>query len=1006
MNQNQGPRKKSVQAFFATTKGKWVIISLFVFLSIVLVLSLLLIFLPSPQTPHITDSDQEQKDTIPMKPVVSGDEMRGVYIASVHNINFPSRPGLSEAELKRELDEIVSLSAEIGFDTIYFQVRPTADALYCSDVFPSSRFLVSQEGDALSFDVLQYLIEQAAQCQIKVVAWVNPYRITNSSASSQEEALASLSELNPAKIHPEWTVFYQGKLYFDPALPQVRELILKGIEELCCYDIEGILYDDYFYPYPSGNVPFDDESSYQQYGNQMNRSDFRRHNINLLVENTYRRIKAINPDMTFGVSPSGIWQNASSDPRGSQTLGLEAYSAVYADALTWIEGGYIDYISPQIYWERGHQAADFSTLTRWWSAQVDGTDVKLYISHASYKVSDFPLGAEEIVAQIRYARAFMGSCGNIQYGFADIKSNTSGIKDALTSLYQEPFWEENTNYEIEGVSFSRVYNSMRTTANAQFISCASDPNYPVYLENTKVGRTKSGFFSYCMPLQTGNNTLSFIQNNKSYALSIKRISQENTAVPFEISSITPSQNGVIVLSGFKLDVTAEAPSGSRVTVTLHGETFPLRAVPNATSDSQTSLYCASITVPDFPGNGEEIAIGALIFTCERQGVTAVKNGPEVSVLPRDKILVATVNRDNVPLKKTPYSSFYEDPTPSSVGMQDRIIGCQDGYYRLRFGAFIAMSDVTVSEGNDFSSSLVSIYSEADEINSSLYITSNGKPPINVTIVEDTVSVIFYSSYSSCYGEIALSETDHLFESCRVHSNAAKNTVTINLILHSKQNFYGFDIEYDPNGIRVAFRQPQSLNDGALPLTGKTVVIDAGHGGNDFGALGFIRGYDEKELNLKIALALEQILREKGATVILSRSVDETVSLTDRMQLLHSCQPDFSISIHHNSVHESSDANQSGGTLGLYWASSGLSLAERVTSAVSDSIGTMEVGVRSQELALCRNHRFPQALIEVSFICNPSEYHFAITERYSDHVATGIWQGIEDWYRQQMDYCNF
>ena len=506
MNQNQGPSKKSFQAFFATAKGKCIIFSLVVFLSIVLVLSFLLIVLPFPKTPNIINSGEEQKDTAPVNPVVSGDEMRGVYIASVHNINFPSRPGLSEEELKKELDEIVSLSAEIGFDTIYFQVRPTADALYCSEVFPSSRFLVSQEGDPLSFDVLQYLIEQAAQYQIKVVAWVNPYRITNSSASGQEEALLSLSESNPAKLHPEWTVFYEGKLYFDPALPQVRELILKGIEELCRYDIEGILYDDYFYPYPSANVPFDDESSYQQYGNQMSRSDFRRYNVNLLVENTYRRIKEINPDMTFGVSPSGIWQNAASDPRGSQTRGLEAYSAVYADALAWIEGGYIDYISPQIYWERGHQVADFSTLVRWWSAQVDGTDVKLYISHAAYKVSDFPLGAEEIVAQIRYARAYMGSYGNIQYGFADIKANTEGIKDALTNLYQEPFLEENTNHAIEGLSFSRVYDSMRTTANAQFISCASDPNYPVYLQNTKVGRTKSGFFSYLMPLDLQQNT--------------------------------------------------------------------------------------------------------------------------------------------------------------------------------------------------------------------------------------------------------------------------------------------------------------------------------------------------------------------------------------------------------------------------------------------------------------------------------------------------------------------
>ncbi|MBR2635215.1 MAG: family 10 glycosylhydrolase [Clostridia bacterium] len=364
-------------------------------------------------------------------------EVRGVYIASVHNINFPTRSGLSSDQLQAELDAILDHCHRIGFNTLYFQVRPTGDALYASRIFPVSRYLAAAEGGALPLDPLAYLVEKATFLGIDVVAWVNPYRITSSSFPSKEAALASLSEKNPAKQHPDWTVFYGGRLYYNPALPSVSDLIAAGLREICeGYGVKGILYDDYFYPYPVSGESFGDDKAFSDLAPQgMSREDWRRENVNRMVKQSYDTVKSVSQRLSFGVSPFGIWKNASSDPEGSATRGLEAYHSLYCDALAWIRGGYVDYIAPQIYWETGYSAASFDVLVRWWSDRVDGTGVKLFVSHAAYKVEGFALGSKEITDQITLARSYRGFGGSIQYGYAAILANTRNLAGDLQDFY-------------------------------------------------------------------------------------------------------------------------------------------------------------------------------------------------------------------------------------------------------------------------------------------------------------------------------------------------------------------------------------------------------------------------------------------------------------------------------------------------------------------------------------------------------------------------------------------
>ncbi|MBQ3075566.1 MAG: family 10 glycosylhydrolase, partial [Clostridia bacterium] len=257
-----------------------------------------------------TEEKTEEKVTKEKPGVVAiDDEIRGVYIASVSNINFPSRSGLSEEALREELDAIVENSRRIGFDTVYFQARPSGDALYDSALFPTSRYLSGTEGKEIGFDPLAYLIRRASEYDMEVVAWVNPYRVTAFKADSKEKALEKLSNENFAKLHPEHTVFYGGKLYYDPASEEVRKLIADGVREICeGYDVAGILFDDYFYPYPVDKEIFDDARSYEASNTALSLEDWRRENVNKMVKATYDTVKSVSSELTFGISPFGIWK--------------------------------------------------------------------------------------------------------------------------------------------------------------------------------------------------------------------------------------------------------------------------------------------------------------------------------------------------------------------------------------------------------------------------------------------------------------------------------------------------------------------------------------------------------------------------------------------------------------------------------------------------------------------------------------------------------------------------
>ncbi len=366
----------------------------------------------------------------------AGEELRGVWVSSVINLDYPKAPTTSAAELRKQADAILDGAAACGFNAVFLQVRPCADALYQSEIFPWSIYLTGQQGVApnSAFDPLAYWVEGAHQRGMELHAWINPYRITKTAAEWDKLAADS-----PAKKHPEWTVVYKDNYYFNPALAEVRQLVIDGaVEMVQKYAIDGVHMDDYFYP----GTDFDDAKEFAaQGGGYADISDWRRHNVDLLVQGLDEALHKARADVEFGISPAGIWASNTLNPAGSATTSTySSYYNMYADSRGWVKAGWLDYIAPQIYWEAGHKTADFTALLDWWAGVVSGTDVKLYIGLADYKTleakaADSPwYDGAEITRQIAACGAKAGVSGTIHFRYGSI-SGSPALQRVIKQAY-------------------------------------------------------------------------------------------------------------------------------------------------------------------------------------------------------------------------------------------------------------------------------------------------------------------------------------------------------------------------------------------------------------------------------------------------------------------------------------------------------------------------------------------------------------------------------------------
>lgn len=316
-------------------------------------------------------------------------ELRGVWVSTVANIDYPSRQTTNSETLKSEMIEILDNCKSMGFNAVFLQVRPCGDAFYNSSVFPWSKYLTGTQGVAPDngFDPLRFAVEEAHNRGIQLHAWINPYRITNSSSDNNKLASNNPAILNPGLVLTD----SNGKMYYNPGDSASIDLIVNGAVEIVeNYDVDGIHMDDYFYP----DASFNDDTTYSFYKDEYpNKADWRRANVNKLVQTLDERLHSVKPSIQFGISPRGIWANKDEMAEGSDTRGGGSYSTIYADSRAWVKNGWVDYIMPQIYWNIGYEIADYTVLCNWWSDVVSDTDVRLYIGEGAYRTTSSTLPA-------------------------------------------------------------------------------------------------------------------------------------------------------------------------------------------------------------------------------------------------------------------------------------------------------------------------------------------------------------------------------------------------------------------------------------------------------------------------------------------------------------------------------------------------------------------------------------------------------------------------------------
>ncbi|MFJ4817087.1 glycoside hydrolase family 10 protein [Streptomyces sp. NPDC088801] len=312
-------------------------------------------------------------------------EMRGVWIATVANRDWPSKAGLTASQQRAELLTHLDTAVRNRLNTVFFQVRPTADALWPSPYEPWSQYLTGTQGKDPGWDPLGTAVEEAHARGLRLHAWFNPYRVATHADPTR------LAASHPARENPDWVVTYGGKLFYDPGLPEVRAFVEDAmLDAVAKYPVDGVHFDDYFYPYPVAGQSFDDDAAYDEHGGGFpDRAAWRRDNIDRLVRETADRIKEVRPDARFGISPFGVWRNAATDPLGSDTrAGVETYDDLHADTRKWVREGWIDYIVPQLYWNIGFAAADYAKLVPWWAEVANGSPTQLYVGEALYKAGD------------------------------------------------------------------------------------------------------------------------------------------------------------------------------------------------------------------------------------------------------------------------------------------------------------------------------------------------------------------------------------------------------------------------------------------------------------------------------------------------------------------------------------------------------------------------------------------------------------------------------------------
>jgi len=361
-------------------------------------------------------------------------EFRGVWIATVDNIDWPAKGEYNSEKQKADFIRILDMHKKNGMNAVIVQVRPSADAFYPSPYEPWSQWLTGTQGKppVPYYDPLQFMIEETHKRGMEFHAWLNPYR-ANFNINN-----ASIAPNHITRTHPEWFLTYGDKKYFDPANKKAQQFVINVVRDIVKrYNIDAIHMDDYFYPYRITGKEFPDDVSYKNSGSRLNKEDWRRSNVDSIILALSKAIKQEKKLCRFGISPFSVWRNNDKDPEGSDSKASQTnYDDLYADILLWLKKGWIDYVAPQLYLEIGHDKVAYEKLLDWWSRHSYGRHV--YIGHGIYRAGGKEAGwnnPSQIPNQIKLLRRYPNIQGSIYFSSKTFERNPNGWNDSLRNNY-------------------------------------------------------------------------------------------------------------------------------------------------------------------------------------------------------------------------------------------------------------------------------------------------------------------------------------------------------------------------------------------------------------------------------------------------------------------------------------------------------------------------------------------------------------------------------------------
>ena len=902
----------------------------------------------NPVEPEIPDVPEEPEiENVVEGPIVfrAPDRMMAITLAA--GIDYYTESTMSTEDIQKSIDKAIADAKELSANTVFLETSFGDSVIYSSEDMPQAK---------TSIDMLGYASQKAKNEGLFV------YVVFDVLKSNNDGKAEVSSVLNNEQI----------------------SAIGRNAKALAKYDIDGIMLNTY--TVESEGTAYSD---YMKYGSGMGFENYLRSNVEAAVTAAYKAVKKENPGIAVGLAVDSVWANSVTLEEGSSTeASYESFVDGFANTKKFVDEGLADFVAVKSLYSTASKNAKFINYMEWWNNVVPD-ETPLYIFQYATKACTDERGWDdpsELSDQVIAAEKLSGFKGSVFDSLAALQKNPKQSTDALIQYLTENIDPSFLLTQLELTRPSKLtYSTYDTVA---VFAGASDVNFDLTMNGTKVKRDSNGAFMLTIELEPGLNTFKFEHKEKTVTYNITR----NIMV---LKEVTPLGN-VTVGGGMSITVTALAYEGSVVTATLGSSTVTLKESTEAddsTEEEQDStyvLYTGMLSAP--PSGSEEQGIGNIVIKGTWEDTTETKEGAFVTVSAKAKagglVEVTAKAAETFPTDVLNDLSDY-DCYPLAKGTRDYVVGDEivyvEGsktftYYNLQSGQRVYTKDVSPVSGELGGNKIKNMTVSADRRYTYVIFETEQRVAYTAKYSPAEFTIEFFYT-NETPGDLNLNCTP-LFDSAKWSSS------TLSLKLSTKAGFLGYTAYYDGGDLVFRFNNPT----GTSSLSGVPIVVDVGHSALGVGALGFLSDYGEYEINLAVGKYLKEELQSRGATVYMMDTINSRPSLEDRVVYASGKDPLIFVSLHCNSATSSSGY----GTECFYFTRFSQNFASYFASNVASALGTKDRGDMIGRYYVTRIQEYPSVLGEMGFVSNESDYYKLIKNSYQRDIAEAVADSISSY----------